>query len=63
MKTRELRQKSQEELEKAMQEKRNHLLSLRFDLSGGRVKNIKEIREIKKDVAKILTLLKSWQKN
>jgi len=58
MKPRELRQKPKDELNKLLEEKRNHLLTLRFDLAGGRVKNIREIRGTKKDVARILTLLK-----
>ena len=59
MKIRELRQKSKEELATLLAQKRNRTLSLGFDLAGGRVKNVKEMREIKKDVARILTLLKS----
>ncbi len=30
---------------------------LRFDLSAGKVKNIKELSEVKKDIARILTIL------
>lgn len=37
--------------------KRNRLLNLRFDLAGGRVKNIRELRGTRKDIARILTLL------
>lgn len=58
MKIRDLRQKSKSELVKMVFEKKNYLLSLRFDLSGGRVKNIREIRGTKKDIARIKTLLK-----
>ncbi len=58
MKIREIRQKSKEELTKMLSQNRNRLLSLRFDLAGGRVKNVKEIREVKKDIARILTLIK-----
>jgi large subunit ribosomal protein L29 len=58
MKIREIRQKSKEELPKMLSQNRNRLLSLRFDLAGGRVKNVKEIREVKKDIARILTLIK-----
>jgi len=58
MKIRELRQKSKDELNKLLWDKRNGLLSLRFDLAGGRVKNIREIEGTKKDIARILTLLK-----
>lgn len=58
-KIRDLRQKSKEELSKLLSEKQNRLLSLRFDLSGGRAKSIKEVREVKKDIAVIFTLLNS----
>lgn len=58
MKIRELRQKSKEELAKMLSQDGNRLLNLRFDLAGGRIKNVKEIREVKKDIARILTLMK-----
>ncbi len=58
MKIAELKQKSMEELKKFEQEKRERLRVLRFDLAAGKVKNVKEIRAIKKDIARILTLLK-----
>ena len=58
MKIRELRQKSKEELMRMLWEKRNNILNLRFDISGGRVKNVKAMHEAKKDIARILTLLK-----
>lgn len=58
MKIRELRQKSNEELTKILSEKRNSLLGLRFDISGGKMKNVKAMHEAKKDIARILTLLK-----
>lgn len=57
MKTSELRQKNTAELEKILAEKKEKLGNLNFDLAGGKVKNIKEIRETKKDVAKIMTLM------
>ena len=57
MKIIELRQRSKTELQKTLQEKREHLRQLRFDLVSGKVKNVKQIREIKKDIAKILTLI------
>jgi len=58
METSELRTKSKEELQKLLQDLREKLRQLRFDLAGGKVKNVSEIRHIKKDVARILTLLK-----
>lgn len=58
MRISELRQKSKEELQKLLQENREKLRQLRFDLMAGKVKNVREIRMIKKDIARILTLLK-----
>ncbi len=58
METSELRSRSKEELQKLLQDLREKLRQLRFDLSGGKVKNVSEIRHIKKDIARILTLLK-----
>ena len=59
MKSQELRQKSQDELEKLLQDSRERLRQLKFDLASGKVKNIREIREIKKDIARIQTCLKN----
>lgn len=58
MKIRELKQKPKEELQKILIENREHLRVLRFNLLSGKVKNVREIRGIKKDIARILTLLK-----
>ena len=55
----ELRQKTKTELQKLLQDNRERLRQLRFDLAAGKVKNVREIRLIKKDIARILTLLKS----
>ncbi|MBZ1348264.1 MAG: 50S ribosomal protein L29 [Candidatus Nealsonbacteria bacterium] len=57
MKIKELQQKSRKELEKILSDNREKLRQLRFDLAGGKVKNIREIRKIKKDAARILTYL------
>lgn len=58
MKLNELRQKSKEELGKVLEDNREKLRQLRFDLSAGKVKNVREIRRIKKEIAQILTLFK-----
>lgn len=57
MRVRELRQKSKPELQKFLQDSRERLRQLHFDLSSGKVKNVREIRKIKKDIARILTIL------
>lgn len=46
------------ELQRTLQELKEKLRQLRFDLVAGKVKNVREIRETKKDIARILTLLK-----
>jgi len=53
----ELKQKSKDELKKILQDLRERLRQLRFDLAAGKVKNVREIRKIKKEIARILTLL------
>jgi large subunit ribosomal protein L29 len=57
-KIQEWRKQSKEGLEKELKEKRERQRVLRFDLAAGKVKNIREIRHLKKDIARILTLLK-----
>ena len=61
MKTNELKQKSINELEKMLQERREKLRQLNFDLASGKVKNVRSVRQTKKDIARILTIL--CQKN
>lgn len=56
MKIQELRGKSQVELQKLLTKKRKKLRQLSFDLASGKIKNVREIRETKKDIARILTI-------
>ena len=62
MKIRELRQKSEKELQGTLISFRDKLRELRFNLAGGKVKNIKEIHQTKKDIARVLTLLNEKRK-
>ena len=57
MKIFELRQKNKGELNHSLDDYRDKLRTLRFDLASGKIKNVREIRKIKKDIARILTLL------
>jgi ribosomal protein L29 len=57
MKIRELREKTELELENLLKDKREALRKYRFEMGHGKTKNTKEGREIKRDIAKILTLL------
>lgn len=63
MKTESLKERSKSELLKLLQEKREKLCKLRFGLSQGKVKNVKEIRGIKKEIARILTRMNQKSKN
>lgn len=58
MKIAELRQKTKEELQKLMVDRQEKSRQLRFDLKAGKLKNVREVRAIRKDIARILTLLK-----
>lgn len=57
MKASEFRSRSNNELSKTLRDERERLVSLRFDLSSGKIKNVREIRKLKKDIARINTLL------
>lgn len=61
MKPRELRQKTDKELNQILLDLREKLRELRFNLVQGKVKNIKEIHQTKRDVARVLTILKERQ--
>jgi ribosomal protein L29 len=56
MKASELRQKSEGELATILQQNYAKLTELNFDLAGGKIKSLKEVRSIKLDIARILTL-------
>ena len=57
MKMKELKDKTQESLKKLLQEKREKLRQLRFELSQDKLKNVSEIKNTKKDIARILTII------
>ncbi len=62
MKAKELNKKTKSDLQKLLQQNRSKLRTLRFDLSSGKVKNVREIRAIRKDIARILTTLNKHAK-
>lgn len=57
MKSNELKKLSDKELHKMLDEKQRAVRQFRFDITGSKVKNIKEGGNSKKDVARILTEL------
>jgi ribosomal protein L29 len=62
MKISELRQKSDKELSELLKEKRLYVGELGFSLRKKKAKNVKERAAIRKDIARILTILKERQK-
>lgn len=61
MKIKELRELGDNELAKLLEEKKAKAVSLRFDISSKQLKNNREYRNVKKDIARILTLLEEQQ--
>jgi ribosomal protein L29 len=62
MKITEIEKKSEKELQILLQEKKESLRHYRFNLVGGKVKNVKEGKNIKKDIARIFTVLNKVNK-
>ena len=59
MKIKEIKTKTVPDLTKMLSEKREALRLFRFGTSGSKTKNVKEGRELKKDIARIMTVLAS----
>lgn len=59
MKFNELKNKSRDELNQSLADLRAKVLKLNFDLADNKVKDVSQIKKTKKDIARVLTLLKS----
>lgn len=57
MDAKDLRMKSRNELEQLLTEQREALRDVRFKVSRDQTKNVRAIRVLKKDIARILTIL------
>jgi large subunit ribosomal protein L29 len=57
MKTTELREKSEAELETREKDLSEQLFKLRFQRATGRIENPMKIRQVKREIARIKTLL------
>ena len=57
MNIKEIREKSSDDLKKTMDEMKVELFDLRFARATGSIENPMRIREIKKSIARILTVL------
>lgn len=57
MKFNELKDKKSVDLEKLATEKKEALRAIRSNISGSKTRNVKEMHNIKKDIARILTAM------
>ena len=57
MKATELRERSVEELNKNLSDLEEQLFKLRFQKSTGQIENPQKIREVRKDIARVQTVL------
>ena len=55
----EIKQKPVSELQKQLKDLRDKLWQLKVDLAAGKVKNVREVRFVKKDIARIITTINS----
>lgn len=58
MKAKEVREKNPEELKNVLQDKRLELCQLRFEVKANQVQNHQQLKSIKRDIARIETILK-----
>jgi ribosomal protein L29 len=58
MDIKDLKKKTKAEMEKMLEEKKVALNAFKFGIAGGKTKNVREGRNIKKDIAQIITVLK-----
>ena len=57
MKATALRERSAEELTKTLSDLEEQLFKLRFQKSTGQIENPVKIREVRKDIARVLTVI------
>lgn len=61
MKNKELKQKNKKELENLLNASREKLGKLKFELNNKKLKNTHEIGQTKKEIARIIMLLKEYK--
>lgn len=59
----EFKNKPLAELEKFVRDSKEKLRAMKFDLAAGKVKNVKDLRMLKKDIARALTFIKDKADN
>ena len=53
---------SEKELSRILSDKKEKTRQFKFDISAGKLKNVREVRETRRDIARILTILTSRSK-
>lgn len=61
MKVKEMRQKSQKELQKDLTDARGKLMTAQVDYRTKEVKNVREIRALRRDIARLLTVTREQE--
>ncbi|PIP18016.1 MAG: 50S ribosomal protein L29 [Parcubacteria group bacterium CG23_combo_of_CG06-09_8_20_14_all_35_9] len=62
MEFKELKIKTEKELYSLLASSREKIRDLKFKIASGQLKNVREVRETKKTIAQILTLLRQRKK-
>lgn len=57
MDIKDLKKKETADLQKLLQEKKKELTLISFDMKMGKIKNMKAVANLKKDIAKIITVV------
>ena len=63
MKTVELRKKNEKQLKEQLLDPRKEQFNLRFQLAGGQLQSTARIKEVRRDIAKIKTLINETKAN
>ncbi|MBO8136877.1 MAG: 50S ribosomal protein L29 [Desulfotomaculum sp.] len=58
MKTKELREMTTEELNKKLEEKKDELFKLRFQVATGQLDNPMRIKDVRRTIARIKTIIR-----
>lgn len=61
MKAKDIRERSDDELRKALGDLEEQLFKLRFQKSTGQIENPIKIREVRKDIARVMTVINERQ--
>ncbi len=61
MKAKEIRERSDDELRKALSDLEEQLFKLRFQKSTGQIENPIKIHEVRKDIARVMTVMTERQ--